>query len=54
MNLNNLNLVELSTQELISTDGGNKGKPSLFEILDYISDHWTEIKKGIYDGWNKQ
>ncbi|MDL2142917.1 MULTISPECIES: hypothetical protein [Flavobacterium] len=48
MNLENLNLVELNAQELISIEAGNR---FWGWVGAEIVDHWDEIKKGFREGW---
>lgn len=48
-NLENLGLVELNDQEVLSIEGGNGwGKWIFIEIVE----NWEDIKKGLKDGWN--
>jgi hypothetical protein len=57
MKLENLNLVELSTQEKKSVDGG--GLPPWVRNLGpwgaaaWAISNWSDIKSGLSDGWNK-
>jgi bacteriocin-like protein len=44
-----LSFENLSQKELESTNGGGI---IVFEIFKYISDNWTEIKKGFMDARN--
>lgn len=40
----------MSLQEMQSVDGG---KASAWgAVLEYIDEHWTDIKKGVSDAWN--
>lgn len=56
MKLNNLNLVELNAQEMLSVEGGSI--PKWVKTLGWgwlatsIIDNWNEIKEGAADGWN--
>lgn len=47
MNLENLNLVELSREQSASIDGGGWAEWFATQIVD----HWDEIKKGVSDGF---
>lgn len=55
MNLENLNLVEMNSQEMVSVDGG--GMPSWMKKLGWaylaqeVIDNWDEIKEGWREGW---
>lgn len=56
MKLENCKVTELNAEELVIIDGGRKKDNgiTLFDIVEYISDNWTEFKKGFLDGWNKE
>ncbi|CAM3448527.1 hypothetical protein [Flavobacterium chungbukense] len=48
MNLENLNLVELDREEIISIEGGKWAE----WLASQIVDNWDDIKKGLRDGFN--
>ncbi|QSB29098.1 hypothetical protein [Flavobacterium sp. CLA17] len=48
-NLENLGLVELNAQEVLSIEGGDGW---LKWFVEEVVDHWEEIKKGAREGWN--
>lgn len=57
MELKNYGLVELNSQEYQGIDGGGKLSKwvkglSWAYLVEEVADHWTEIKKGLSDGWN--
>ena len=54
MKLEKLNLTELDAQELKNVQGGWVWIPVATAIGAYVLDNYTDIKKGLYDGWNKQ
>ncbi len=54
MKLEKLNLTELNAQELRSIKGGIAWLPIVAGIGAYVLNNYTDIKKGLYDGWNKQ
>lgn len=54
MKLEKLNLTELDAQEAKSVEGGWAWIPVAVAVGTYVLNNYTDIKKGIYDGWNKQ
>ena len=50
-NLNeNAMMQEMSLQEMQEVNGG---KAVVWgAVLEYIDEHWTDIKKGVSDAWN--
>lgn len=53
MDLKQLNLVELDSNELILIEGGNVLRTTIWGTLLYEAlSNWDAIKAGIFDGWN--
>ncbi|WP_291286985.1 hypothetical protein [Flavobacterium sp.] len=48
MDLKNLRVEELNTQELLSIEAGNR---FWGWVGAQVVDHWDEIKKGFKEGW---
>lgn len=52
MNLAVINLTEISSYELVETNGGGWIKKGVWAYLaTEIIDNWDDIKKGISDGY---
>ena len=51
MNLENLNLVELNAQEMLSTEGGGKGK-AIITAIKKAAHEIGDFFQGLYDGFN--
>lgn len=53
MNLEKLNLVEISSDELIEIDGGNFFKKFTWAYLaSQVVDNWDDIKSGFSAGYS--
>lgn len=53
MDLKQLNLVELDSEELMLLEGGGAGKWSFWvTVATEILANWEAVKAGASDGWN--
>jgi hypothetical protein len=53
MDMEQLNLVELDSRELINIEGGNfLKKLTWYGIIIELANNWDAVKAGISDGWN--